>query len=117
MGTNVHLTPELERFAQVCVETGRFNNVSEVVRSALRMLQDAVAGGGAIPEAMTPGRFPPRARRELREAAEWIAEDNPSAALRLPGANGPAAAGFAVATASHGVDAFPGPLADNQLPA
>ncbi len=41
MGTNVNLTPELERFAQVCVETGRFNNVSEVVRSALRMLQDA----------------------------------------------------------------------------
>ena len=41
MGTNVHLTPELERFARVCVETGRFNNVSEVVRSALRMLQDA----------------------------------------------------------------------------
>lgn len=41
MGTNVNLTPELERFAQVCVETGRFNNVSEVMRSALRMLQDA----------------------------------------------------------------------------
>lgn len=41
MGTNVNLTPELERFAQVCVETGRFNNASEVVRSALRMLQDA----------------------------------------------------------------------------
>jgi len=41
MGTSVSLTPELERFAQVCVETGRFNNVSEVVRSALRMLQDA----------------------------------------------------------------------------
>ena len=41
MGTNVNLTPELERFAQVCVETGRLNNVSEVVRSALRMLQDA----------------------------------------------------------------------------
>ena len=41
MGTNVHLTPELERFAQACVETGRFNNVSEVVRSALRLLQDA----------------------------------------------------------------------------
>jgi len=41
MGTNVHLTPELERFAQGCVATGRFNNVSEVVRSGLRMLQDA----------------------------------------------------------------------------
>jgi len=41
MGTNVHLTPELERFAQECVERGRYNNVSEVVRSGLRMLQDA----------------------------------------------------------------------------
>jgi antitoxin ParD1/3/4 len=41
MGTNVNLTPELERFAQACVESGRFNNVSEVVRSGLRMLQEA----------------------------------------------------------------------------
>jgi antitoxin ParD1/3/4 len=41
MGTNVNLTPELERFAQDCVESGRFNNVSEVVRSGLRMLQEA----------------------------------------------------------------------------
>ncbi len=41
MGTNVHLTPELKRFAQSCVESGRFNNVSEVVRSGLRMLQEA----------------------------------------------------------------------------
>ena len=41
MGTNVHLTPELERFAQGCVTSGRFNNVSEVVRSGLRLLQDA----------------------------------------------------------------------------
>jgi antitoxin ParD1/3/4 len=41
MATNVHLSPELERFAKKCVEDGRYNNVSEVVRSALRMLQDA----------------------------------------------------------------------------
>jgi antitoxin ParD1/3/4 len=41
MGTNVHLTPELERFAQNCVVSGRFNNVSEVVRSALRLLQES----------------------------------------------------------------------------
>lgn len=41
MATNVHLSPELERFARQCVEDGRYNNVSEVVRSALRMLQDA----------------------------------------------------------------------------
>jgi antitoxin ParD1/3/4 len=40
MATNVHLTPELERFARECVAGGRYNNVSEVVRSALRLLQD-----------------------------------------------------------------------------
>lgn len=39
MATNVHLTPDLESFTRACVESGRFNNVSEVVRSALRLLQ------------------------------------------------------------------------------
>ncbi len=41
MATNVHLTPELESFARACVEGGQFNNVSEVVRAGLRLLQDA----------------------------------------------------------------------------
>ena len=41
MGINVHLTPELEQFAQNCVGSGRYNTVSEVVRSALRLLQEA----------------------------------------------------------------------------
>ncbi len=40
MATNVHLTAELESFARHCIESGRYNNVSEVVRSALRLLQD-----------------------------------------------------------------------------
>ena len=40
MATNVHLTPELERFARDCVAEGRYNNISEVVRSALRLLQE-----------------------------------------------------------------------------
>jgi antitoxin ParD1/3/4 len=40
MATNVHLTPELERFARECVEGGRYNNVSEVVRASLRLLQE-----------------------------------------------------------------------------
>ena len=40
MATNVHLTSELEDFARDCVTSGRYNNVSEVVRSALRLLQD-----------------------------------------------------------------------------
>ena len=41
MGANVHLTPELERFAKEVVAEGRYNNVSEVVRDALRRLQEA----------------------------------------------------------------------------
>jgi len=41
MGVNVSLTPELEAFAKACVAEGRYNNVSEVVRQALRLLQDA----------------------------------------------------------------------------
>jgi antitoxin ParD1/3/4 len=41
VATNVHLTPELERFTRECVERGRYNNGSEVVRASLRLLQDA----------------------------------------------------------------------------
>jgi antitoxin ParD1/3/4 len=38
---NVHLPPELERFAKECVTSGRYSSVSEVVRSGLRLLQEA----------------------------------------------------------------------------
>ncbi len=37
---NVSLTPELERFAEACVQSGRYNSVSEVARAALRLLQE-----------------------------------------------------------------------------
>ncbi len=36
---NVSLTPGLERFAEACVQSGRYNSVSEVTRAALRLLQ------------------------------------------------------------------------------
>ena len=36
---NVSLTPELERFVNDKVQTGRYNSASEVVREALRLLQ------------------------------------------------------------------------------
>ncbi len=59
MTTNVHLTPELERFARGCVDSGRYNNVSEVLRSALRLLQDQEerrqAFQASIDEAMAEG--------------------------------------------------------------
>lgn len=41
MPTNVHLTPELERFVRDCIEGGRYDNISEVVCSGLRLLHDA----------------------------------------------------------------------------
>lgn len=41
MATSVHLTPKLERFARNCVKSGRYNDVSDVVRSGLRLLQEA----------------------------------------------------------------------------
>jgi antitoxin ParD1/3/4 len=36
---NVNLTPELDRFVLSRVESGRFENASEVVRTALRTLE------------------------------------------------------------------------------
>lgn len=36
---NVSLTPELERFVNGKVQTGRYNSASEVVREALRLLE------------------------------------------------------------------------------
>lgn len=36
---NVHLTPELEKLVQNRVQSGRYNSASEVVREALRLLE------------------------------------------------------------------------------
>jgi len=37
---NIHLTPELERLLEKKVETGRYNSASEVVREALRLMEE-----------------------------------------------------------------------------
>jgi antitoxin ParD1/3/4 len=37
---NVSLTPELEKFVSNKVQAGRYNSASEVVREALRLLED-----------------------------------------------------------------------------
>ena len=37
---NVSLTPELEKFVSAKVETGRYTSASEVVREALRLLEE-----------------------------------------------------------------------------
>ena len=36
---NVHLTPELEQLVHAKVQTGRYNSASEVVREALRLME------------------------------------------------------------------------------
>jgi antitoxin ParD1/3/4 len=77
VATNVHLTPELERFARQCVADGRYNNVSEVVRSALRLLQDieqqrrqfTAMLDGAMEEADRDGTF---TIEEVRAGAQAI---------------------------------------------
>ena len=52
---NVHLTDELERLVQSRVQSGRYNSASEVVREALRLLEER-------------GAF------EMRRSAETVAE-------------------------------------------
>jgi antitoxin ParD1/3/4 len=37
---NVSLTPELDKFVSAKVESGRYNSASEVVREALRLLEE-----------------------------------------------------------------------------
>jgi len=37
---NVFLTPEFEKFVSAMVEAGRYNSASEVVREALRLLEE-----------------------------------------------------------------------------
>jgi antitoxin ParD1/3/4 len=37
---NVHLTPQLESLVRKKVKTGRYNSASEVVREALRLLEE-----------------------------------------------------------------------------
>ena len=55
---NVSLTPELGAFAAACVASGRYANVSEVHRAALRLLRDAVVSAahriGANPQLGAP---------------------------------------------------------------
>jgi antitoxin ParD1/3/4 len=36
---NVHLTPELEQLVQAKVQSGRYNSASEVIREALRLME------------------------------------------------------------------------------
>ena len=73
MATNVHLTRDLENFARECVESGRYNNVSEVMRSALRLLQDSEAQRNAFMAMLRASRR--EADRKGTHSIESVAEE------------------------------------------
>ena len=52
---NVALTPELEEFVAKLVEAGRYRSASEVVRAAIRLLQDLEAERSAKLDALRAG--------------------------------------------------------------
>lgn len=43
MPTTIDLPPDLEAFARDCVTSGRYSDVADVIRAALRRFQDAEA--------------------------------------------------------------------------
>ena len=74
---NVNLTPELEELVRRKVETGLYNNQSEVVREALRLFaeQDRLRETHleGLREALSEG-LAQADRGELRDGAEVMAE-------------------------------------------
>lgn len=52
MPTSVALSPHFEAFVRQQVDSGRFNNVSEVVRAGLRLLEDQEAQQAAKLQAL-----------------------------------------------------------------
>jgi len=71
---NVSLTPELEGFAESCVASGRYGNVSEVMRAALRLLEQQEARRVAFTEMLE------RVEREA-DAKGWSTADEVDAEL------------------------------------
>ncbi len=65
---NVSLTPELEGFAERCVASGRYGNVSEVMRAALRLLEQQEARRVAFTEMLQ------RVEHEADEKG-WLSAD------------------------------------------
>ena len=76
---NVSLTPELERFVQAKVESGRYNSASEVVRESLRLLEERDEARAA-----QLAQFNAELTRRLKrlDSGESISPDDAKARLR-----------------------------------
>ena len=84
MPTSVALSPHFESFVKEQVSTGRFNNVSEVVRAGLRLLEDqeqlkalklqelrsAIDAGAASGAGISADTVFDRLERKYRDAAD-----------------------------------------------
>lgn len=82
---NVSLTEELDRYVEQCVESGHFDNASEVIRAAIRALKQSELEDQAKVEALRaaiadglegPFRDGPTVMAEMRERVRLRAEAN-----------------------------------------
>jgi len=80
---NVSLTPTLESFVKETVETGLYNNASEVVREALRLLRDKELKRKELFKALDAsfedikaGRTTPFTRELMDEIADEVSNKN-----------------------------------------
>lgn len=78
---NVSLTPKLESFVRETVEAGLYNNASEVVREALRLLHEKETKRKELHEALDAsfkdiqaGRTTPFSRKLMDELANEVAD-------------------------------------------
>jgi len=74
---NVSLTPELEKFVSAKVGSGRYNSASEVVREALRLLEEHDSARAAQLADVSPPWIAARpltriAADEMDAADHWI---------------------------------------------
>ena len=72
---NVSLTPKLEGFIKNKVESGNYGNSSEVVREALRLLQEEDAKRQALLSALEIGLDDIRNGRVVRKTARQIFDE------------------------------------------
>ena len=70
---NVYLTPELEQLVQTKVKTGRYNSASEVMREALRLMEERDIAKAEIRKKIAAGVASAKAGR-LSDGDEFFAQ-------------------------------------------
>lgn len=79
---NVSLTPELEKFVQEKVESGRYTSASEVVREALRLMEKRDQRLAEREKALQAFQAELDRRMQEADAGGWIDGEEAFASLR-----------------------------------